>query len=582
MERLDAHEVRDGPADLPTRKFAQSVGVEFLPYVSAECLVAADSDCARLLRMPAPIVPAFLHARHDPPTFLVGPRRDGHAHLPSLGCQSADVRSRFRIIPHKQLRKALMARTEQLLARNAVHGLSDMLPQFSAKTIVSTTQAVLFTAAVIGFILLLFNHSDFALGLVRISATLAFFASTVLRLLAVAQFKEPGRQAISGLSGDEPCYTILVPLRDEAAIVPQLLTALGRIAWPRDRLEIKLICEADDRTTIEAIRAHGLYDYAELIEVPPCEPRTKPKALRYALQVSRGDFIVLYDAEDIPHPYQLLEAWRRFAAAGPELACLQAPLKISNAKAGWIARMFALEYDGLFRCLLPWLAQRNFVLPLGGTSNHFRRSALEQVGAWDPHNVTEDADLGIRLARCGYRCDVISLPTAEEAPERLAVWLPQRTRWYKGWIQTWLVHMRRPADFAADIGVRSFAISQVLLFGIVVAALVHPILLLTMANLVWSLASGFRAGVLDAAMLGLDIFNIICGYAGFLAVGLIASRRRTLREHLKILAATPVYWLMISVAAWMALFELRFRPFRWNKTPHRPMRRSACRSSAES
>src|SRR5690606_21252526 len=178
------------------------------------------------------------------------------------------------------------------------------------------------------------------------------------------------------------------------------------------------------------------------------------KALAFALPLSGGEFVTLYDAEDEPDPMQLAEAWHRFRREGPELAVLQAPLEISNRSQSPLARMFAFEYAGLFRRLLPWLSSQRLVLPLGGTSNHFRRAALEAVGGWDPYNVTEDADLGVRLARFGYRAATLTLPTREDAPDQLGAWMRQRTRWYKGWLQTWLVHTRQPLRLTRELGWR--------------------------------------------------------------------------------------------------------------------------------
>src|SRR5690606_15621773 len=181
---------------------------------------------------------------------------------------------------------------------------------------------------------------------------------------------------------DMPVYTVLVALYKEAAVVPELLVSLSRLVWPRAKLEIKLVCESDDHETLAAIRALDLRSYVEVVEVPVSLPRTKPKALSYALPLSTGDYVVIFDAEDRPHPYQLVEAWHRFRVSNENLACLQAPLVVTNGNASWLARMFAFEYSALFTIVLPWLARQRLVLPLGGTSNHFRRSALEEAGGW--------------------------------------------------------------------------------------------------------------------------------------------------------------------------------------------------------
>lgn len=563
----------DAPATAPYRTLAKRVGVGYLDTVSPDRLLLQEADAMALLQRPDPIAIAYLDRLYGRPTFLVGPSRGGLERLPKLQAQSPLVRSRFRIIPFVELRKAIISRVSGTLTRNAVHGLFDAYPEFSARTVVTTPQAILVTAAVMLIGLLAAAYPELLLDAVRIVATFVFFGCTLLRCLAALQSDGDNQDAPGKPEGPEPTYSILVPLRHEAAIVPQLLTALSRIVWPRERLEIKLICEADDFDTIAAIRTHQLRDYVELIEVPPSQPRTKPKALRYALQATTGEYIVLYDAEDIPHPMQLQQAWSCFAAAGPELACLQAPLDITNGKASWISALFAFEYAGLFRCLLPWLATRRSVMPLGGTSNHFRRAALEDVGAWDPHNVTEDADLGLRFARFGYRCDMMALPTTEEGPETLAVWRPQRTRWCKGWLQTWLVHMRRPPQLARELGMRSFLLSQLLLFGIVFSAMVHPLLLVTATWFLWSLAAGVVLSNWSVAFFCMDVFNILCSYGGFLAVGAIGEKRLRRKTPRRVLAMTPVYWLMMSLAAWIAVLDLIWRPFHWAKTPHKPMRR---------
>lgn len=344
---------------------------------------------------------------------------------------------------------------------------------------------------------------------------------------------------------------------------------------PRDRLEIRLACEADDTATLDAIKACGLPAHIQIIEVPPAGPRTKPKALAYALQMVGGEFVALYDAEDEPHPMQLVEAWLRFRSSGPDLAAVQAPLEISNRDDTLMARMFAFEYAGLFRGILPWLSDRRLMLPLGGTSNHFRRGALDEVGGWDPFNVTEDADLGMRLTRFGYHAEVISCPTLEPAPKHLSVWLPQRTRWFKGWSQTWLVHMRDPALLAKELGSKSFLVAQVLFAGMLASALLHPVLLVTFAILTVHLVMSHQLDTFGSALLAIDIVNITCGYLAFLLLGWQTMNRTERRGFWKIVLFTPVYWVYLSLAGWRALWYLWRRPHHWDKTPHEPVSRTA-------
>ena len=234
--------------------------------------------------------------------------------------------------------------------------------------------------------------------------------------------------------------------------MPQLCAQLRKLNWPASRLEIIFVCEEGDTETVSALGSAAKPAGSKIILVPAFGPQTKPRALSFALPAASGEFVVIYDAEDRPHPDQLMEAYARFQRESMLTACLQSPLVITNGRKGFLPRMFAFEYAALFGGLLPYLAAKARILPLGGTSNHFRRAILVEAAAWDPYNVTEDADLGTRLCRLGYNVGMLTLPTLEDAPKRLAQWLPQRTRWFKGWMQTWLVHMRAPARFTAETG----------------------------------------------------------------------------------------------------------------------------------
>ena len=285
-------------------------------------------------------------------------------------------------------------------------------------------------------------------------------------------------------------------------VVGNLVAAIRALDYPPEKLDVKLVLEADDHETRRALARLDLGPPFTIITAPPLGPRTKPKALNAALPFARGSFTVVYDAEDVPEPDQLRRAFAAFTAADDRLACVQASLTIDNPADSWLARMFTASYAGQFDALLPGLAALRLPFPLGGSSNHFRTAVLRQVGGWDPYNVTEDADLGIRLHRLGYRCAALSSATYEEAPARFRPWLRQRTRWYKGWMQTWLVHMRSPVRLVRELTVGGALAFQLFLACNVLAALVHPIF---MAGLCYSLLAldaaadvrnhGLRAGV---------------------------------------------------------------------------------------
>ncbi len=327
--------------------------------------------------------------------------------------------------------------------------------------------------------------------------------------------------------------------------------------------------EADDRDTRSAIAARKGRMPIVVIPVPSAGPRTKPKALNVALPFARGTFTVIFDAEDRPEPNQLRRALQAFDAGGKELACVQARLCIDNTADSWLARLFTAEYAGQFDVFLRGLAALRLPLPLGGSSNHFYTATLREVRGWDPYNVTEDADLGMRLARFGYRSDMIDSTTYEEAPAHFGPWLRQRTRWFKGWMQTWLVHMRQPRLLLRELGLPGFLTFQLIVGGNALAALVHP---LFMAGLIYSVLSGaplWRADSTAAAILaGLYGTIVVIGYLISAFIGWLGLLRRGLLSTAWVLVVTPVHWVLLSLAAWRALFQLVVAPHRWEKTEH--------------
>lgn len=372
-----------------------------------------------------------------------------------------------------------------------------------------------------------------------------------------------------------PSYSILVPLFREAEIVPGLVAALSRLDYPAAKLQILFIVEEIDAETQSALAAASLPASTRVVVVPDGTPRTKPRALDYALPNARGDYVVVYDAEDVPDPDQLRRAAAAFRAR-PGLACVQARLAIENSSESWLTRQFAIEYLVLFDRLLPTLERLRLPVPLGGTSNHFPRAVLEGAGAWDPFNVTEDADLGVRLARLGHEVAVLPSTTWEEAPVTFRIWLGQRTRWLKGWMQTYLVHMRQPSRLLNELGVWGFAGFQVLMGGLILSALVHPwfyvLAALDVGFGVLSLPGDLPAA---SALWWIGAFNLAAGYATGLALGWVAVMRRGRTELALHTLLMPVYWLLISAAAYRALWQLVAAPYLWEKTRHRARHRAA-------
>ena len=362
-----------------------------------------------------------------------------------------------------------------------------------------------------------------------------------------------------------PVYTVLVPLYMEtSAVMERLIGHLQALDYPREKLDIKLICEADDTATITALKALAPPQTMQITCVPPSQPRTKPKACNVALQQIRGEFLVIFDAEDAPAPDQLKRAVALFHQMGKQTACVQASLNYYNRDENLLTQLFAIEYSALFSLCLPALERMGMPIPLGGTSNHLRVSALSAVGGWDAFNVTEDADLGIRLAYLGYETHMLPSLTLEEAPISLGAWMRQRTRWIKGYIQTWLVYMRDPRELKRRLGgPRYFG------FQFFVGA---PVLTFLLAPFFWVICFTSLTGILPHGLS--PTMQFLCAVSfvgGIFSNWLFARAVMHLEgwEHMRrALFVYPFYWLLHSFAAARALWQLATNPHYWEKTRH--------------
>ncbi|WP_246263277.1 glycosyltransferase [Caulobacter soli] len=357
-----------------------------------------------------------------------------------------------------------------------------------------------------------------------------------------------------------PAYTIIVPLYREAAVAAELIANLARLDYPRDRLQVLIVLEARDHETQAAFGALDLPAGFQVLIAPPGSPRTKPRACNIALERAHGELVVIYDAEDAPHPGQLREAAARFAQADAGLACLQAPLRI-EPDPRFLPDQFALEYAVLFDVFLPALARWGLPFPLGGTSNHFRACHLRAVSGWDAYNVTEDADIGFRLAAQGHRLGVLTLPTFETAPTALTVWRRQRARWIKGHLQTLAVHARGRAARTP-----SGVVALVLTLALPVASshLHGPMFAWLLLQWVGSLLDLFP----DVP--AMDWMLMFFGWSCAAIAGAQAQRRAGQRERILPLLGAIVYWPLQSLAAIEALRQFVVAPFHWDKTPHTP------------
>jgi glycosyltransferase XagB len=316
-------------------------------------------------------------------------------------------------------------------------------------------------------------------------------------------------------------------------------------------------------------RAADPPDTVKFVIVPAGRPQTKPRACNMGLVFSHGEFLVIYDAEDRPEPGQLREAVAAFRAAGDDLVCVQARLNYFNAKENLLTRMFTLEYSWWFDYMLPGLDRLRLPIPLGGTSNHFRTAVLRHLGGWDAWNVTEDADLGLRAAAEGYRVGVIPSTTYEEACGRYWPWIRQRTRWIKGYMQTGLVHTRRPIRTARAAGVRGVVGLVLLILGTPLTFLVAP--LMWLVTLIWAthlIGAPEVPDLLPGPMEVVGAVNLVAGNALMVALNAMAVGRRRIHHLLPYALLNPLYWCLHYIAAWRALYQLVRNPFHWEKTPH--------------
>ncbi len=364
-----------------------------------------------------------------------------------------------------------------------------------------------------------------------------------------------------------PVVSVMVALYREAGIAPRLVQRLGRLDYPRDRLDLLLAVEENDAATRKALDRSDLPPWMRIIVVPEGTLKTKPRALNYALDFCRGSIVGVYDAEDAPEADQITRVVAHLQRSDDKVACVQGVLDFYNPGMNWISRCFTVEYAGWFRVMLPGLQLLGIPLPLGGTTLFFRRAALESLGAWDAHNVTEDADLGIRLARHGYRTEMIDSVTGEEANcASLVSWVRQRSRWIKGYMMTWAVHMRDPVLLWRQLGPRGFLGFQILFLGSISQALLAPLLISF-----WAMT--FRQPhPLSGLVPGAATFAMICLFVlaeGVnLAIGLLGLRRARQTIHPLWVPALHFYHPFATLAAYKALWEVVARPFYWDKTAH--------------
>ena len=452
------------------------------------------------------------------------------------------------------------------LSDHAVHHLWRFNPERSARRLFlarrqQTRLPVVF--AVVSLLTLLYAQMMFAfLSVINGLYLTALLFKFYLFWAGYFYKRRPPSPALS--DAELPVYTILIPIyKEKESTIKMLIAAIRAIDYPKEKLDVKLIVEADDDKSLVAILNRQPERIFHIVRVPPSEPRTKPKACNYALQFAKGSLATIYDAEDQPDPQQLRLAAARFAEAGEQLACLQARLNYYNRRDNMLTRLFSLEYAMWFDAMLFGLERFRLPMPLGGTSNHFRTRILKSIYAWDPYNVTEDADLGIRLAEAGYETQILDSLTLEEAPNGLPNWIRQRTRWIKGYIQTFFVHMRDPERTLRTLGLRGL-LGFVLFIGSSSFAFIITPLIISASVLAY-----FHIYTMPEWLYNLMLTNLLGGWMVHLAVALAIIHKRNWRDSLIALPLFPFYWLLHSVASIRAVYQLfKGQNHQWEKTTH--------------
>lgn len=480
-------------------------------------------------------------------------------------------------------------------AYSALNELVDRQPDESAyRILVPWHKGVVIASILLISLLIYFNPFYGAFLIFTVTNALYFLMNPVKFYITIQGLSGTKRAIyvseddISQLRAEElPIYTLLVPLYQEQKMLPHILSNIAKIDYPWDKLDVKILMEEEDEETLEKARKLGLFGNIEEIispmteeeyrrflsifhpvVVPKAELRTKPRACNYGLKRARGEYVVIYDAEDLPDRDQLKKVVVAFRRLGPEYACIQCLLNFYNPRRNSLTRWFSIEYSYYYDYYIQGLDKIEAPIPLGGTSNHFRIITLRELGAWDPFNVTEDADLGMRIARKKYKTGVLNSHTYEEAVTNIRSWIKQRSRWVKGFVVTWLVTMRHPVRVYQDIGLKNFVIFQIgfggnfflplmnlVLWGVLLAGFIIPEFISKWFDF-WPFAL-------------IAVFNLLVGNLFFMLMMFLSTWKEKQNDLLIYVIISPIYWVFMSIGAWKGFLQLvEGKPYKWEKTAH--------------
>jgi cellulose synthase/poly-beta-1,6-N-acetylglucosamine synthase-like glycosyltransferase len=466
-------------------------------------------------------------------------------------------------------------------------------PDESAHKVLFPSQKYLIIGILLAIFVACLINSMLTFAVFFAIVNVAYFLINPVKLyISIRGFR--GARNVACVSQDEieeveskelPVYTILVPVYHEAAVLPQVMRNLYQMDYPKNKLDVKILMEEKDEETLSEAKKLGLFgepqtevdgipteeyrDFIKIFEpvvIPKADITTKPRACNYGLLRAKGKYCVIYDAEDSPDKDQLKKAAIAFSRSPEDIACFQSKLNFYNAEENSLSRWFSIEYTYWYDYYLSGLDKVNAPIPLGGTSNHFRINQLRELGGWDPYNVTEDADLGVRISRSDLKTQMLDSYTYEEATIKGGSWIRQRSRWYKGYVQTYLVHMRYPNKLIQDLGWKKFFLFQLTFGGTIVMPIINPFLWLIAAITIF--APWAFSNLIFLPIQPICVFNLIVGNMSYLLLYLITCVKKKNYSSAPFALAMPLYWVLISLAAWKGLLQLITRPFYWEKTMH--------------
>ncbi len=503
--------------------------------------------------------------RDGRPYIAIVPAPAWLPHLAGLIAERPDRADQMTIVPPQAVAESLsehgpVVRHGRL---DPLHGIAD---RDLADRVLTPGQAVVLGTAALALLFVLLVQPLATLMVLAVTMTAVLIAYAATRAAALAGYETSALPRRRLKASELPQYSILIPLYKEDDGLKHLVAALLRLDYPADKLDIQFLVEADDEITHRAVMREARDMKCRVTIVPAGLPRTKPRALNVGLRQARGSLVTIFDAEDRPDPRQLRIAAETFAAASGDLAAVQAHLTIDHLSDNWLTKMFAIEYACLFDHIMPMVAAEGRLLLLGGTSNHFRTDALIEAGGWDPYNVTEDADLAVRLCRNGYRIAMIDSHTWEEAPVSVNAWLKQRSRWFKGFIQTWLVHNRQPLVLLREAGPADTLVFHTFILGALTAALAHCAFLAQLALLLIGQPVLFGNSIWLG---GLQTLAVTVGYGTSFILGIKSiQRRKSGAISPWAVLWFPAYWTLMGIAVLIAIHDIVRKPHHWRKTTH--------------